>query len=111
MFTRTWAYQATEGIMNTILKLCGACIACAMLVAGTISANADIGRDDGTAKTVSIGTQVALNPQPLPPRCWGCGTRHGGLARGPDNRPVPALTVPTPIPFPPSRPPPRLPSA
>jgi hypothetical protein len=50
--------------MNMILKLSGACIACAMLVAGTISANADIGRDDGTAKTASIGTQVALNPQP-----------------------------------------------
>src|SRR5258708_34950993 len=94
MFTRTWAYQATEGIMNTISKLCGACIACAMLVAGTISANADIGRDDGTAKTVSIGTQVALNPQPLPPRCWGCGTRHGGVGRGRPRRQAPAVAIP-----------------
>jgi hypothetical protein len=75
--------------MNTILKLCGACIACAMLVTGTISANADIGRDDGTAKTASIGTQVALNPQPLPPRCWRCGTRHGGWDRGRLSRQLP----------------------
>ena len=83
--------------MNTILKLCGACIACAMLVAGTISANADIGRDDGTSKTVSIGTQVALNLQPLPPRCRGCGTRHGGWDRGRHSRQLPALPWRTPI--------------
>jgi hypothetical protein len=67
--------------MNMILKLCGACITCAMLVTGTISANADIGRDDGTSKTVSIGTQVALNPQPLPPRCWGCSHNRGSGTR------------------------------
>ena len=71
--------------MNTILKLCGACIACAMLVAGTISANADIGRDDEASKAVSIGTQVALNAQRLPPRCFGC--RHvGGGAKGTGTR-------------------------
>jgi hypothetical protein len=66
--------------MNSISKLSGACIACAMLVAGTISANADIGRDEVAAKTVNLGVNVALNPQPLPPRCLppGCKPGRGG---------------------------------
>jgi len=66
--------------MNSVSKLSGACIACAMLVVGTISANADIGRDDVTAKTINIGVNVALNPQPLPPRCLppGCKPGRGG---------------------------------
>ena len=65
--------------MNRVSKLYGACTACAMLVAGTIAASADIGRDVVAPKTESIGTQVALNPQPLPPRCLppGCGPGGG----------------------------------
>jgi hypothetical protein len=66
--------------MNSVAKFRGAFIACAMLTAGTISANADIGRDDVTAKTVNLGVNVALNPQPLPPRCLppGCKPPGGG---------------------------------
>jgi hypothetical protein len=69
--------------MNTILRFSGTGIACLLLVAGTISANADIGRDDIAAATVgavtkSMGTQVALNPQPLPPRCLPPGCKSGG---------------------------------
>ncbi len=66
--------------MTNVSKLRGACIACVMLVAGTISANADMGRDDITAKTVNLGVNVALNPQPLPPRCLppGCKPGRGG---------------------------------
>jgi hypothetical protein len=67
--------------MSSISKLRGACIACAMLVAGTISANADIGRDDGTAQTVNLGVSVALNPQPLPPRCLPPGCKPPGGAK------------------------------
>ena len=66
--------------MNSVSKLRGTCIACAILVAGTISANADIGRDGATARTVDLGVDVALNPQPLPPRCLppGCKPPRGG---------------------------------
>jgi hypothetical protein len=64
--------------MNNVSKLSGACVACAMLVAGTISASADIGHDDVAAKTVNIGVNVALNPQPLPPRCLPPGCQPGG---------------------------------
>jgi hypothetical protein len=69
--------------MNTVSKLSGACIACAMLVGGTLSANADIGRDDVTAKPVDLGVNVALNPQPLPPRCLppGCPKPGPGGAK------------------------------
>ena len=69
--------------MNTILRFSGTSIACLLLVAGTISANADTGRDDiaaatGGTVTKSMGTQVALNPQPLPPRCLPPGCKSGG---------------------------------
>jgi len=64
--------------MNSVSKLYGACIASAMLVAATISANADIGRNDVAAMTVNIGVNVALNPQPLPPRCLPPGCKPGG---------------------------------
>jgi hypothetical protein len=64
--------------MNSISKLSGVCIACAMLIAGTISADADIGRDNVTAKTADLGVNVALNPQPLPPRCLPPGCQPGG---------------------------------
>ena len=72
--------------MNTILKFSGTSIACLLLVAGTISANADAGRDDIAAATAgavtkSMGTQVALNPQPLPPgyKSRGAATKSKAL--------------------------------
>jgi hypothetical protein len=66
--------------MNSVSKLSGAWIACAMLVAATISARADIGYDDAAAKIANVGVNVALNPQPLPPRCLppGCKPGRGG---------------------------------
>ncbi len=65
--------------MNFLLKLCGVGAASIMLITGTISANANIGRDDGaSAKLANTGTRVALNPQPLPPRCLTPGCKPGG---------------------------------
>jgi hypothetical protein len=60
--------------MNSFSKFCGASVAGMLLVAGTISAHANIGHDDIALSTAmvgtkNVGTQVALNPQPLPPRC------------------------------------------
>jgi hypothetical protein len=65
--------------MNILLKLCGVGTASIMLITGTISANANIGSDDGTtARVANTGTHVALNPQPLPPRCLPPGCKPGG---------------------------------
>jgi hypothetical protein len=64
-------------------RLVGACaIAFAALVAATVTASADIGRDDANPKAGIIGTMVALNPQPLPPRCLPPGCK-GGSSSGP----------------------------
>lgn len=46
-------------------------LAFALIAAGTIAANAKAGLDDVTASGLakcSVGTAIALNPQPLPPR-------------------------------------------
>jgi hypothetical protein len=75
--------------MNSFSKLCGASVAGMLLVAGTISAHANIGHDDIALSTAmvgtkNVGTQVALNPQPLPPRCLPprCGSSGGhGITR------------------------------
>jgi hypothetical protein len=65
-----------ELIMDTILKLYGASLACVLLVVAAMSANANVGRGDPASAAVTAGTnsvqmqageQVALNPQPLPP--------------------------------------------
>jgi hypothetical protein len=65
--------------MVTTKKLVGACaIAFTALAAATVAASADIGRDDAAPKVGSIGTMVALNPQPLPPRCLPPGCKGGG---------------------------------
>jgi hypothetical protein len=65
--------------MVTTKKLVGACaIAFTALVAATVAASADIGRDDTTPKVGTIGTLVALNPLPLPPRCLPPGCKGGG---------------------------------
>jgi hypothetical protein len=63
----------------TTKRLAGACaLAFTALAAATVAASADIGRDDAASKAESIGTVVALNPQPLPPRCLPPGCRGGG---------------------------------
>jgi hypothetical protein len=59
--------------MDTILKLYGASLACVLLIVGVMSANASAGREDAASTAANAGTngtgvQVALNPQPLPPR-------------------------------------------
>jgi hypothetical protein len=65
--------------MATTKTLAGACaLAFTALAAATVAASADIGRDDAASKAESIGTVVALNPQPLPPRCLPPGCRGGG---------------------------------
>jgi hypothetical protein len=65
--------------MATTKRLAGACaLAFTALAAATVAASADIGRDDAASKAESIGTVVALNPQPLPPRCLPPGCRGGG---------------------------------
>ena len=65
--------------MPTLKTLAGACaLAFAALAAATVAASADISRDDAVSKAGSIGTVVALNPQPLPPRCLPPGCRGGG---------------------------------
>jgi hypothetical protein len=66
-------FEAMEYIMDTILKLYGASLACVLLIVGVMSANANTGRGDAVSPAASGGTntagmQVALNPQPLPPR-------------------------------------------
>jgi hypothetical protein len=65
--------------MNGASKLGLALFACAALAAGMISANADIDRAYANP-TAGIGTIVALNPQPLPPRCQPphCKPNGGG---------------------------------
>jgi hypothetical protein len=71
----------TEEEMNmvTTKRFVGACtLAFAALAAATVAARADIGRDNTGPKTESIGTMVALNPQPLPPRCLPPGCKGGG---------------------------------
>src|SRR5258708_29322480 len=76
-----------EITMVTRKRLIGACaLAFTALAAATVAASADIGRDDGASKAESIGTMVALNPQPLPPRCLPPGCRGGG-GNGPANFP------------------------
>jgi hypothetical protein len=68
-----------EITMVTRKRLISACaLAFTALAAATVAASADIGRDDGASKAESIGTMVALNPQPLPPRCLPLGCRGGG---------------------------------
>jgi hypothetical protein len=63
----------------TTKRLAGACaLAFTALAAATVAASADIGRDNAASKAESIGTMVALNPQPLPPRCLPPGCRGGG---------------------------------
>jgi hypothetical protein len=69
--------------MNDIAKVGVAYIACAALAAGTIAASSNAGRGDLSTSIVtkpSIGTIIALNPQPLPPRCLppGCKPKVGG---------------------------------
>ena len=65
--------------MMTTNRVVGACaIAFTTLAAATVAANADIGRDDAASKAASIGTMVALNPQPLPPRCLPPGCKGSG---------------------------------
>jgi hypothetical protein len=65
--------------MATMRRLAGAsALAFTALAAATVAASADIGRDDAASKAESIGTVVALNPQPLPPRCLPPGCRGGG---------------------------------
>lgn len=69
--------------MHIFFKLSGAIVSSVLLIAGTVSANADIGRDDVAATAVnagtkSVGIQVALNPQPLPPRCASPPCKSGG---------------------------------
>jgi hypothetical protein len=65
--------------MSTTKRLTGACaLAFTALIAATVAASADIGRDDAASKAESIGTAIALNPQPLPPRCLPPGCRGGG---------------------------------
>jgi hypothetical protein len=56
--------------MPTMKTRAGACALVFMaMAAATVAASADIGRDDAASTAGSIGTVVALNPQPLPPRC------------------------------------------
>jgi hypothetical protein len=63
----------------TTKRLAGACaLAFTALAAATVAASADIGRDNAAPKAESIGTMVALNPQPLPPRCLPPGCQGGG---------------------------------
>ncbi len=65
--------------MNVILKLCGVGAAGVMLITGPISADANIGRGDNTAaNNGNSRMHVALNPQPLPPRCLPPGCKNGG---------------------------------
>jgi hypothetical protein len=69
--------------MMTRKRLISACtLAFTALAAATVAASADIGRDDAARKAENIGTMVALNPQPLPPRCLPPGCRGGG-GKGP----------------------------
>jgi hypothetical protein len=65
--------------MMTTRKPVGTCaMAFAVLATATVTASADIGRDDAASRTQAIGTAVALNPQPLPPRCLPPGCKGGG---------------------------------
>jgi hypothetical protein len=65
--------------MMTARKPVGACaMAFAVLATATVTASANIGRDDVASKTQAVGTAVALNPQPLPPRCLPPGCRGRG---------------------------------
>jgi len=77
MCTRSWADPATEDVMIGVSKLCAAGIVCAALAAGTMAANANVGSGD-VAPAARLGTVVALNPQPLPPRCLPPGCKSGG---------------------------------
>jgi hypothetical protein len=70
--------------MMTTKRLVGACtIAFMAMTAATVAARADIGRDDAAPKAQNTGTMIALNPQPLPPRCLppGCGGGNKGPAK------------------------------
>jgi len=65
--------------MEATKRVVGACaIAFTALAAATVGANANISHDDAARKAESIGTMVALNPQPLPPRCLPPGCKGGG---------------------------------
>jgi hypothetical protein len=65
--------------MATTKRPAGAyALAFTALAAATVAASADIGGDDAASKAESIGTAIALNPQPLPPRCLPPGCRGGG---------------------------------
>jgi hypothetical protein len=49
-----------------------------VLAAATVAVSANVGRDSAAPKAQNIGTAVALNPQPLPPRCLPPGCKGGG---------------------------------
>jgi hypothetical protein len=59
-----------------LVRACG--IAFTALTAATVAAAADTGRDNAATKAESIGTVVALKPQPLPWRCLPPGCKGGG---------------------------------
>jgi hypothetical protein len=65
--------------MSMTKRLIGAfAIAFTALAAGTFAASADVARNDAGPNVGSIGTMVALNPQPLPPRCLPPGCKGAG---------------------------------
>jgi len=56
--------------MNPFWKLLAAGFTCAVIVAGTLAANANVATGDRADRTIRAregGVRVALNPQPLPP--------------------------------------------
>jgi hypothetical protein len=67
-----------ETMTTTSKFLCSCAMAFAVLAAATVVARANIGRDSAAPKAQNIGTAVALNPQPLPPRCLPPGCKGGG---------------------------------
>jgi hypothetical protein len=73
--------------MSTTKRLIGTLeIAFTMMAAGTMTASADIGREDASSNAGNIGTIVAINPQPLPPRCLPPGCKGGGNGGAPKFR-------------------------
>jgi hypothetical protein len=75
----THVNRVGEKTMTMMSKPFGTCAtAFAVLAAATVAASATIGRDSAAPKTQNIGTAIALNPQPLPPRCLPPGCKGGG---------------------------------
>jgi hypothetical protein len=64
--------------MVTTKRLAVCMVALAALAVATAGAGADIRHDDAASQAANIGIVVALNPQPLPPRCLPPGCRGGG---------------------------------